>query len=55
MFAPGGEKVPVVLDGRMVAVAVPAANTPPLVAVTVMCSVCVPGSGFVAFCGAIWM
>jgi hypothetical protein len=39
----------------MLAFAVPAANTPPLVAVTVIVSVCVVPTGLVAFCGVIWM
>ncbi len=39
----------------MLAVAVPAASTPPLVAVTVIVSTCWSPTGSVAFCGVIWM
>ena len=49
-------KLPVVLGGvRMVAVAVPLASTPPLVAVTVIVSVWFVPTALVAFCGVIWM
>ena len=49
-------KLPVVLGGvRMLAVAVPAASTPPLVAFTVIVSTWFVPTGLVAFCGVIWM
>ena len=39
----------------MLAVAVPAASTPPLVAVTVIVSTWLVPTAFAAFCGVIWM
>ncbi len=46
--------MPVVLAGRMLAVAVPAASTPPPTALTVIVSTWFVPTAFVAFCGVIW-
>jgi len=56
VFTPAGVKLPVVLGGvKMLAVAVPSCNRPPFVAVTVIVNRWFVLTGFVAFCGEIWI